>query len=37
MGGVLTQAGKDIDRRKPPDDLQAYENHLIGMEYNTPI
>ena len=37
MGGVLTQAGKDIARRKPPDDLQAYENQMMGMEYNTPI
>jgi TolB-like protein/class 3 adenylate cyclase/tetratricopeptide (TPR) repeat protein len=33
MGGVLTRAGRDSARRKPPESLQAYENYLLGMEY----
>jgi hypothetical protein len=29
MGGVLTQAGRQDARRKPPANLQAYENYLL--------
>jgi TolB-like protein len=30
MGGVLTRAGREGARRKPPESLQAYENYLLG-------
>ncbi len=33
MGGVLTRAGREIARRKPPESLQAYENYLLGIEH----
>jgi TolB-like protein/class 3 adenylate cyclase/tetratricopeptide (TPR) repeat protein len=33
MGGVLTRAGREGARRKPPESLQAYENYLLGMEH----
>jgi TolB-like protein/class 3 adenylate cyclase len=33
MGGVLTRAGRESARRKPPESLQAYENYLLGIEH----
>jgi TolB-like protein/class 3 adenylate cyclase/Tfp pilus assembly protein PilF len=33
MSGVLTQAGRESARRKPPQNLQAYENYLLGIEH----
>jgi TolB-like protein/class 3 adenylate cyclase len=33
MSGVLTRAGRDSARRKPPESLQAYENYLLGIEH----
>jgi tetratricopeptide (TPR) repeat protein len=33
MSGVLTRAGREIARRKPPESLQAYENYLLGIEH----
>jgi TolB-like protein/class 3 adenylate cyclase/tetratricopeptide (TPR) repeat protein len=33
MSGVLTQAGRESARRKPPENLQAYENYLLGIEH----
>ena len=33
MGGVLTRAGRESARRKPPENLQAYENYLLGIEH----
>jgi TolB-like protein/Tfp pilus assembly protein PilF len=33
MSGVLTQTGRENARRKPPENLQAYENYLLGIEH----
>jgi TolB-like protein/class 3 adenylate cyclase len=33
MSGVLTRAGRESARRKPPESLQAYENYLLGIEH----
>ena len=33
MGGVLTRAGREGARRKPPESLQAYDNYLLGIEH----
>ena len=33
MSGVLTRAGRESARRKPPENLQAYENYLLGIEH----
>jgi TolB-like protein/class 3 adenylate cyclase/tetratricopeptide (TPR) repeat protein len=33
MGGVLTMAGREGARRKRPENLQAYENYLLGIEH----
>jgi TolB-like protein len=33
MSGVLTRAGRESARRKPPQSLQAYENYLLGIEH----
>jgi tetratricopeptide (TPR) repeat protein len=33
MGGILTRAGREAARRKPPENLQAYENYLLGIEH----
>ena len=32
-GGVLTEAERESARRKPPENLQAYDNYLLGIEY----
>jgi TolB-like protein/class 3 adenylate cyclase len=32
-GGVLTQAGRESARRKPPQNLQAYDYYLLGIEH----
>ena len=33
MHGVVARAGRDVARRKPPENLQAYEDYLLGIEY----
>jgi TolB-like protein/class 3 adenylate cyclase/tetratricopeptide (TPR) repeat protein len=33
MGGVLTRAGRESARRKPPESLQAYDDYLLGIEH----
>jgi TolB-like protein/class 3 adenylate cyclase/tetratricopeptide (TPR) repeat protein len=33
MGGILTMAGREGARRKRPENLQAYENYLLGIEH----
>jgi TolB-like protein/Flp pilus assembly protein TadD len=33
MGGALMRAGRESARRKPPENLQAYENYLLGIEH----
>ena len=32
-GGVLTEAERESARRKPPENLQAYDNYLLGIEH----
>jgi adenylate cyclase len=32
-GGVLTGAEREGARRKPPENLQAYDNYLLGIEH----
>ncbi len=33
MHGVVARAGRDGARRKPPGNLQAYEDYLLGIEH----
>jgi TolB-like protein/class 3 adenylate cyclase/Flp pilus assembly protein TadD len=33
MGGVLTRTGREHSRRKPPQNLQAYDYYLLGIEH----
>ena len=33
MQGVVARAGRELARRKPPQNLQAYENYLLGIEH----
>jgi hypothetical protein len=33
MHGIVASAGRDVARRKPPGNLQAYENYLLGIEH----
>ena len=33
MHGIVARAGRDVARRKPPGNLQAYENYLLGIEH----
>jgi TolB-like protein/class 3 adenylate cyclase/Tfp pilus assembly protein PilF len=30
--GIVARAGRETSRRKPPDNLQAYDYYLLGME-----
>ena len=32
MHGVVARAGRDVARRKPPGNLQAYDDYLLGIE-----
>ena len=33
MHGVVADAGRNVARRKPPENLQAYDDYLLGIEY----
>jgi TolB-like protein len=33
MHGVVARASREVARRKPPENLHAYDNYLLGIEY----
>jgi TolB-like protein/Tfp pilus assembly protein PilF len=33
MHGVVARAGREVARRKPPENLHAYDNYLLGIEH----